>query len=51
MAWDQLVVFIGQFVAISLVSVGFIQIFVDQIQVARVQAELDLALEQERTCP
>ena len=49
MAWDQLVVFIGQFVAISLVSVGFIQIFVDQIQVARVQAELDLARDQERT--
>lgn len=48
MAWDQMVVFIGQFVAISLVSVGFIQIFVDQIQVARVKAELDLVRAQER---
>lgn len=46
MAWDQLIMFTGQFVAISLLSVGFIQIFVDQIHEARLKAEHDLAREQ-----
>jgi signal transduction histidine kinase len=46
MAWDQLVMFLGQFVAISLLCVGFMQIFVDQIHAVSLKLEHDLALEQ-----
>jgi signal transduction histidine kinase len=46
MAWDQFVMFLGQFVAISLLCVGFMQIFVDQIHAVSLKLAHDLALEQ-----
>lgn len=49
MAWDQAVVFVGQFVAISLVNVGFIQAFVAEMDKARVMAERDLLLQQQKS--
>lgn len=49
MAWDQGVVFVGQFVAISLVNVGFIQVFVDRMHKARLKAEQDVVLQQQKT--
>lgn len=49
MSWDQVVVFGGQFVAITMLSVGFMQIFVDQMHKAQIRAEQDLAREQERS--
>ena len=49
MAWDQAVVFIGQFVAISLINVGFLQAFVGQIQEGRQRAEKEVLLEQQRS--
>lgn len=48
-SWDQAVVFGGQFVAITMLSVGFMQIFVDQMHKAQIQAEQGLAREQERS--
>ena len=48
MAWDQVVVFVGQFVAISLVNVGFIQVFLEQMHKARLKAEQDVVLEQQK---
>ncbi|PUE11485.1 hypothetical protein B9Z51_04125 [Limnohabitans sp. T6-5] len=47
-SWDQFIVFAGQFVAISMLNVGFMQIFIDQTHRARLQAEQQLAREQER---
>jgi signal transduction histidine kinase len=47
--WDQMVLFAGQFMAISLVNFGLMQILVDQFQRARVQAEDDLLVQRERT--
>lgn len=49
MSWDQAVVFGGQFVAITMLSVGFMQIFVDQMHKAQIRAEQGLAREQERS--
>lgn len=49
MAWDQAVVFVGQFVAISLVNVGFLQVFVAEMHKARVRAEQDFLLQQQKT--
>lgn len=49
MAWDQTVVFAGQFVAICLINVGFIQVFVGQMHKARVQAEQELLLQQQKS--
>ena len=48
-SWDQAVVFGGQFVAVTMLSVGFMQIFVDQIHKGQIQAEQGLAREQERS--
>lgn len=48
MAWDQAVVFIGQFVAISLINVGFLQAFVGQIQDSRLRAENEAKLQQQK---
>ena len=48
MAWDQVAVFVGQFVAISLINVGFLQVFIGQMHDARVQVEKALAQEQEK---
>lgn len=48
MAWDQAVVFIGQFVAISLINVGFLQAFVGQVQASRLRAENEARLQQQR---
>jgi signal transduction histidine kinase len=47
--WDQIVLFAGQFMAISLVNFGFMQILVDQFQQARAQAEHDLLAQRKRT--
>lgn len=49
MSWDQAVVFAGQFVAVTMLSVGFMQIFVDQMHKAQIRAEQGLAREQERS--
>ncbi len=49
LAWDQVVVFGGQFVAITLLCVGFMQIFVERMHKARIEAEQSLAREQERS--
>ena len=48
MGWDQAIVFVGQFVAISLVNVGFIQVVVEQIHQGKRDAEQKWAREQER---
>ena len=48
MAWDQAVVFIGQFVAISLINVGFLQAFVGQVEASRLRAENEVKLQQQR---
>lgn len=47
--WDQMVLFVGQFMAISLVNFGFMQILVDQFQQARARAEHDLLEQRDRT--
>ncbi len=49
MAWDQMVVFVGQFVAISLINVGFMQAFVGQIQEERARADKQMLLEQQKS--
>jgi signal transduction histidine kinase len=49
MSWDQGVVFAGQFVAVSILNVGFMQIVVNQIHKAQIRAEHSLAREQERS--
>lgn len=47
--WDQIVLFAGQFLAISLVNFGFMQILVDQFQQERAQAEHDLLAQRAHT--
>ncbi len=48
-SWDQGVVFAGQFVAIIMLSVGFMQIYIDKDQRATMAAQKQLAREQERS--
>lgn len=48
MAWDHVVVFVGQFVAISLINVGFLQVFVAEMHKARESAEQALQMEQQK---
>ncbi len=47
-SWDHAVVFVGQFTAIMMLCVGFMQIFVDQDHRSQVTMQLHLAREQER---
>ncbi len=47
-SWDQAVVFIGQFTAIMMLCVGFMQIFVDQDHRSKIAMEQKLAREQMR---
>jgi signal transduction histidine kinase len=47
-SWDHAVVFIGQFTAIMMLCVGFMQIFVEQNHRSQVAIQLQLAREQER---
>ena len=47
-SWDHAVVFIGQFTAIMMLCVGFMQIFVDQDHRIKISMEQQLAREQER---
>jgi signal transduction histidine kinase len=46
-SWDHGVVFFGQFIAINMLSVGFMQIFVDKDHRAKIAAQEQLAREQE----
>lgn len=48
-SWDQAVVFGGQFVAIIMLSVGFMQIFIDKDHRAQMAVQAQLAREQERS--
>ncbi len=47
-SWDHAVVFLGQFTAIMMLCVGFMQIFVDQDHRAKIAIQAQLAREQER---
>ncbi|PUE42726.1 hypothetical protein B9Z50_02470 [Limnohabitans sp. Bal53] len=47
-SWDQALVFIGQFLAIMMLCVGFMQIFVEQDHRSKMATEQQLAREQER---
>ncbi len=47
-SWDHAVVFVGQFTAILMLCVGFMQIFVDQNHRSKIAAEQQLARAQER---
>ncbi len=47
--WDQLVLFAGQFLGISLMNFGFMQILVHRFQQQRAQAEHDLLTQREQT--
>ena len=47
-SWDNILVFVGQFTAILLTCVGFMQIFVDQDHRSQMATEQQLAREQER---
>ena len=47
-SWDHAVVFIGQFTAIMMLCVGFMQVFVDQDHRSRTTMQLQLAREQKR---
>ena len=47
-SWDHAVVFVGQFSAIMMLCVGFMQIFVDQDHRSKIAMEHQLAREQER---
>lgn len=47
-SWDHAVVFIGQFTAILMLCVGFMQIFVDQDHRIKITMQQQLAREQER---
>jgi signal transduction histidine kinase len=49
LSWDQGVVFAGQFFAIVMLSVGFMQIFVDKNHRAQIAVQQQLAREQERS--
>lgn len=46
--WDNFVVFIGQFVALIMLNVGFMQIYIDKHHRAKIEVEKTLASEQER---
>jgi len=46
-SWDHGVVFAGQFIAINMLSVGFMQIFVDKDHRAKIATQEQLAREQE----
>jgi signal transduction histidine kinase len=48
-SWDHALVFAGQFTAIMMLCVGFMQIFVDQDHRKKIAMEQQLAREQERT--
>lgn len=48
LAWDQGIVFAGQFIAMVMLCVGFMQIFIDKDHRAKIAAEQQLAREQER---
>lgn len=47
-AWDQVVVFVGQFTAMIMLCVGFMQIFIDKDNRVKILVEQQLAREQER---
>ncbi len=47
-SWDHAVVFAGQFAGITLLSVGFMQIFVDKAHRSKIVVQEQLAREQER---
>ena len=46
--WDNFVVFIGQFVALIMLNVGFMQIYIEKHHRAKIEVEKKLASEQER---
>jgi len=48
-SWDHIVVFAGQFTAIILLNVGFMQIFIDKEHRIKIAAQEQLAREQEHT--
>jgi len=48
-SWDQGVVFAGQFIAIIMLSVGFMQIYIDKDHRAKIAVQQQLAREQERS--
>ena len=48
-AWDQWVLFGGQFLGISLMNFGFMQMLVHQFQQQRAQSEHDLLVQREQT--
>ncbi len=48
-SWDQGVVFAGQFIAIIMLSVGFMQIYIDKDHRLKIAAQQQLAREQERS--
>lgn len=48
-SWDQGVVFAGQFIAIIMLSVGFMQIYIDKDHRAKIAAQHQLVREQERS--
>jgi signal transduction histidine kinase len=48
-SWDQGVVFAGQFTAIIMLSVGFMQIYIDKEHRVKIAAQQQLAREQERS--
>jgi signal transduction histidine kinase len=47
-SWDHVVVFVGQFTAMVMLCVGFMQIFIDQDHRSQMATEQQLAREQER---
>jgi len=47
-SWDHALVFVGQFLAITMLCVGFMQIFADQDHRSKIAMEQQLAREQER---
>jgi signal transduction histidine kinase len=48
-SWDHAVVFVGQFVGLVMLCIGFMQIFIDQDHRKQIAAQQHLAREQERT--
>ena len=48
-SWDQVLVFAGQFVAMVMLCVGFMQIYIDKDHRAKITAQKQLAREQERS--
>ena len=47
-SWDHTVVFVGQFVGLVMLCIGFMQIFIDQDHRKKIAAQQQLAREQER---